>query len=116
MSLVGVIMFSQDPDRLASFYREVLDIPFEEAQHGKLKEHLECLFGNVHFAILKKAQIHPGSNITPSFSVPNLPVFVEQLSQRGIKPLHPIIDLGEGKCCSTICDPDGNTVRLIQLG
>jgi predicted enzyme related to lactoylglutathione lyase len=112
--LAGIIIFTPDPERLATFYREVLGIPFAPAQHGNIREHLECLFGNIHFALLKKAQTQPGS-VTPSFRVANLGEFLETVNERGIKPLHPVIDLGEGKCCSTIADPDGNWVRLIQL-
>src|SRR5690348_14885125 len=106
--LTGIIMFSQEPRRLAAFYRDALGIPFEVAQHGKLAEHIECEFNNVHFAILKKGQTFPGSNIIPSFAVSNLRDFLEQLGQQDIKPLHPIIDIGEGKSVSTISDPDGN--------
>ena len=113
--LTGIIMFSQEPQRLAAFYRDTLGIPFDLAQHGNLAEHIECELNNIHFAILKKGQILSGSNIIPSFAVPNLRDFLEQLVQRDIKPLHPIIDLGEGKSISTISDPDGNAVRLIQF-
>ena len=113
--LTGIVMYSQQPERLATFYRDTLGIPFEPAQHGKLPEHIECEFNNIHFAILKKGQTVEGGNIIPSFAVPNLRSFLDELSQRGIKPLHPIIDIGEGKSVSTISDPDGNAFRLIQL-
>jgi predicted enzyme related to lactoylglutathione lyase len=113
--LAGIIIASSQPERLAVFYREVLGIPFAQVQHGQIREHLECLFGDIHFAIIKKGQIHAGSNITPSFRVDNLQRFIEQLKPHNIKPLHPIIELGEGKYCSTIPDPDGNAIRLVQL-
>jgi hypothetical protein len=32
-----------------------------------------------------------------------------------IEPMHPIIDLGDGKRVTTICDREGNTIRLIQI-
>ncbi len=113
--LTGVIMFSQEPERLAAFYRETLGIPFEMAQHGQLAEHIECEFNNIHFAILRKGQISAGGNIIPSFAVDDLEAFLDTVGRRGIKPLHPIIDIGEGKRVSTITDPDGNGVRLIQF-
>ena len=41
--------------------------------------------------------------------------FLERLDARGIQPLHRVIDLGDGKRVTTICDVEGNTIRLIQL-
>jgi len=113
--LAGVIMFSPDPERLATFYRENLGIPFESQQHGQIREHLECEIDDIHFAILKKAQTYPGSNIAPSFRVSDIEGFVTRLNQNGIKPLHPIIDIGEGKRICSIADTDGNMIRLIQI-
>lgn len=113
--LAGVITFSPDPERLATFYRGALGIPFEKQQHGQIREHLECEIGDVHFAILKKAQTYPGSNIAPSFLVADIEDFLMQLNQSGVKPLHPVIDIGDGKRVSSIVDPDGNMIRLIQI-
>jgi len=113
--LVGLIMMSPDPERLADYYREVLGLPFAMEQHGTLREHIECEANGIHFAILKKAQVQPGSNLTPSFVVENLPAFLDSLRSRGITPLHPIIHIGDGKSVSTLADPDGNTIRLIQI-
>ncbi|MFN8404376.1 MAG: hypothetical protein U0V48_12595, partial [Anaerolineales bacterium] len=95
--LAGLILLSPDPERLAEFYREALGIPFEERQHGKIREHLECEFEGIHFAILKKAQTNAGGTVVPSFAVSNLQEVLDQLSGRGVQPLHPIIDIGEGK-------------------
>jgi len=116
MPLVGVIMFSRQPAQLAAFYRDTLGIPFTLNQHGEIAEHLECEFNGIHFAILKKGQIAASGNLIPSFAVPDLRGFLGELDKRGIRPLHPIIELGEGKRVSTISDPDGNAVRLIQVG
>ena len=115
VQLVGVIIMAQKPECIAQFYRETLGIPFEPAKHGTIGEHLECDYNNIHFAILKKAQAQPGNTVILSFCVPDLRQFLEHLSLRDIKPLHPIIDLGKGSCVSTISDPEGNAVRLIQL-
>jgi predicted enzyme related to lactoylglutathione lyase len=113
--LVGLIFTSSNPERLAEFYRTTLDIPFEMAQHGNLREHIECEANGIHFAILKKANISPTSNITPSFFIHDLSAFLDELATKGVTPLHRIIDLGEGKRVSTIADPDGNTIRLIEI-
>ena len=113
--ITGLVLASQDPERLAAFYREVLDIPFALAQHGKMRPHIECEVGSFHFAIIHKGKATESGNITPSFLVPDLPDFLARLSARGIQTLHPVIDIGEGKSITTIADPDGNAIRLIQI-
>ena len=110
--LAGVIMFSPDPERLAGFYRDTLGVPFEKQQHGQIREHLECEFSGIHFAILKKVQTNPGSTVVPSFRVSDVEAFLKQTQA---KPLHPIIDIGEGKQICSIADVDGNAIRLIQI-
>jgi predicted enzyme related to lactoylglutathione lyase len=114
--LVGIVLSSTNPEPLAAFYRETLGIPFETAQHGKLREHIECEVNDIHFAILKKGQMSKADNLVPSFAVPNLREFVAELEARGVSTLHPIIDLGDNKQVTTITDPDGNAIRLIQIG
>ena len=114
-NLAGVIIMSPNPDELANFYRDWFGLPFEKQKHGQIREHVECESGNIHFAILKKAQTSRGGNIVPSFALSNLEEFLNELQENGIKPLHPIINIGEGKSICTISDPDGNAIRLIQI-
>jgi predicted enzyme related to lactoylglutathione lyase len=113
--ITGLVLSSQDPERLSAFYRETLVIPFALAQHGKTRPHIECEVDNFHFAIIHKGKQAESGNLTPSFVVPDLKGFLSRAAERGITPLHPIIDIGEGKSISTICDPDGNSIRLIQI-
>lgn len=112
ISLAGIILYSPEPENLAKFYKEVIGIPFELQSHGKIKEHFECLFGNIHFAILKRKEATVVNSIVPSFRVDNLKQFIET---KGLKTLHQFIDLGEGKMVTSISDVDGNMIRLIQL-
>src|SRR5262245_32633157 len=102
--LAGLILAATDPDQLATFYREVLELPLQRQRHGRIREHWEGEVSGIHFALLPKGQRHAGSTLTPSFAVPNLTEFLERLSARGIQPLHPLIDLGDGKQVTTICD------------
>jgi len=113
--LAGMVYTSPDPERLADFYQDIFDIPFEKRKHGQIREHIECEFGNIHFAILKKGQTTTGGNLIPSFAINDLQGFLDELQKKDIKPLHPVINLGEGKRISAIADPDGNTIRLIQV-
>lgn len=114
-NLAGMVYSSPDPQRLADFYREWFGLPFEKFKHGQIREHLECESGGIHFAILKKAQTSSEGSIVPSFALTNLEEFLDRLRENGVKPLHPIINIGDGKSICTIADPDGNAIRLIQI-
>ncbi|TGK17590.1 VOC family protein [Leptospira stimsonii] len=112
--LAGVIMYSEQPQRLAEFYIK-LGIPLETATHGKFKEHQEGLFKNVHFAIWKKSDKMNEKNIIPSFLVNDLEQFVRELRENGVNVLHDVIDLGEGKKVVSFHDADQNVLRAIQI-
>ncbi len=47
----GVLLVSENPERLATFYRDVLDLPLEEERHGDTLPHWGCNVGDIHFAI-----------------------------------------------------------------
>ena len=113
LHLAGLIINSTQPEILARFYRDALGIPFALESHGPFKEHFECDFAGVHFALLKR-QHSAGGNIIPSLACANLEAALADLAQREIKPLHPIIELGAGKRVTSISDPEGNVLRLFQ--
>lgn len=108
--LTGVIMSSANPERLATFYKEVLGIPLALNRHGNLPAHWECDYMGVHYAVLKrKANEQTNENIVPSFAVDDIESFV---TAHNIKLIHPIMDLGEGAYVASFKDPDGNTLRF----
>nr|WKN38052.1 glyoxalase/bleomycin resistance/dioxygenase family protein [Tunicatimonas sp. TK19036] len=108
--LTGLIMSSADPEKLATFYKDVLGLPLQLNKHGNLPAHWECDFGRIHYAILKQRNAgHPSGNVVPSFEVDNITEFVKQ---HDLAMLHPLIDLGNGSFVGSINDPDGNVVRL----
>jgi hypothetical protein len=111
-SLSGIILYSPDPVRLARFYIEKIGMPFELQIHGNIREHYECIFNNIHFAILKKGKETTERNFIPSFRVENINAY---LDYHHLKTIHPVVDLGEGKKVVTIKDADENPVRLIQI-
>ncbi|WP_020601129.1 VOC family protein [Spirosoma panaciterrae] len=108
--LTGVIMSSAEPERLASFYRNVLGIPLALNQHGNTPEHWECDYKGIHYAILQqKVKAQANVNTVLSFAVEDIDEFV-----RGheIQLIHPILDLGEGAFVASFKDPDGNILRF----
>jgi predicted enzyme related to lactoylglutathione lyase len=113
--LTGLIILAQEPERSAAFYREHFGLPLEIQRHGPMREHLECEQGGIHFAVLK-ARPTSEKLMVPSFRVADLSAFLAGLQEAGIKPLHAVIDIGAGKRICTVLDPDGNEIRLIQIG
>lgn len=49
--LSGLILVSEQPERLADFYHDVLGLPLAEERHGDTAPHWACELGDVHFAI-----------------------------------------------------------------
>jgi len=113
LHLAGLIINSEKPEALATFYRTALGVPFVLQSHGSIREHYECDFSGIHFAILRRK--HPaGGAFVPSLACANLEEALVDLSARQINPLHPIIELGAGKRVCSIADPEGNVIRLFQ--
>ena len=47
----AVLIVSEDPARLANFYREVVGVPLQDEAHGTTRQHYGCNLGDIHFAI-----------------------------------------------------------------
>jgi predicted enzyme related to lactoylglutathione lyase len=108
--MTGLIMSSADPNRLATFYKDVLGLPLTLNKHGNLPEHWECDFEGIHYAILKDRKNEvAASNFVPSFEVDDINEFVKR---NNLAMLHPLMNLGNGDFVGSIADVDGNVVRL----
>ena len=115
----AIILTSQNPDRLASFYKNVLGVPLEDEQHGETAKHYGCEMGDLHFAI------HPIENFgseTPgvgavklAFEIFDMNAFVGQLELKGISVLYPPKKMGP-MLITALRDPDGNLIEFTQLG
>ena len=133
-SFAGIVRYSPDPDRLARFYREALNIQVAPTRHGPVKTHHEALFGGVHFAIWGASEGRIGeasgasrgvsgeavpsrmpASIVPVFRVPELAAASAEMARLGVPLKFGPIDLGEGKMLASFVDPDGPEFRLIQL-
>jgi len=113
LHLAGLIIHSEQPAALARFYRDALGVPFTLQSHGPVREHYECDFAGVHFAILQR-KAPAGGTFVPSLACASLETALADLAARQIRPLHRIIELGEGKRVCSIADSDGNVLRLFQ--
>jgi predicted enzyme related to lactoylglutathione lyase len=116
--LSAVLLISKDPERLATFYREVVGLPLEDEQHGETEKHFGCELGDLHFAI------HPVSNfkgtsfgtgsVKLAFTVFNMNAFVERVRAKGVKFEYQPKDTGFAMMTALV-DPDGNYIEFTQL-
>ncbi len=102
LGLGGLIFESPNPDKLASFYKELFGIPFELRSHGGLYEHWECDFYNVHFAILKANEMFDGNLVIPSFIVDDIE---KLLANKNLELEGEILPLGDESFVARIIDP-----------
>lgn len=115
-SVCGVILVTDDPERLAAFYADVLDVAFEREDHGGLDVHFGVDFGTCHFGI------HPPSNFggfagggaVVALAVDALDPYIARLAARGAPIVHPPHDEGFGRT-ATWRDPAGNLIELVEL-
>ena len=114
LSFSALTMHSNDPVRLAEFYRDAVGLPLAIHSHGTLGAHYEGGLSGVHFAIWQ-ASPAVGGPFVPVFRVASLDGELSRLTARGVVARHKPLDIGEGKRVITLSDPDGNGFRLIEL-
>ncbi len=114
LNLSALTFQSDEPARLAEFYRREIGLPLELNRHGTVQEHYEGLFNGVHIAILR-AGARLGGPIVPVFRVRSLEASASALRSRGADVVLKPLTLGEGKCVAAFADPDGNVFRLIEI-
>jgi RimJ/RimL family protein N-acetyltransferase len=114
----GILLVSENPRRLADFYRDVLGVPLEDEHHEGTLPHFGCTVGETHFAI------HPIEDfpdrksgvgaVKMAFTVFDVRELAARLEAKGIALLYPPRD--EGFFVGTaLLDPDGNFVELTEL-
>jgi predicted enzyme related to lactoylglutathione lyase len=114
MNLSALTFQSEDPKRLAEFYRDKVGLPLRLDQHGAVTPHHEGDLNDIHFAVLP-ASVVSGGPITPVFRVRNLAAAIDQLCGEGVEQTLEPLSLGEGMTVAAFKDPDGNVFRLIEF-
>ncbi len=118
----GAFILSENPERLADWYREVMDLRLEPHSGGKGFFHVfstrdpetSVLRANPVFAIQPSADelAAHGRGFIINLRVDDLAGFLNQLRERGASP-EPIVDDRFG-LFSAVSDLDGNRIELYE--
>ncbi|MHB2016406.1 MAG: VOC family protein [Candidatus Xenobia bacterium] len=111
--ILAVTLASPHPERLASFYQNVLGLPLKPFERGNIKQEWACDIGDVHFAI-ERAEAQ-GGNAMMSFAVADAEAFVERLAAHGLKAERGPEPVGENSIGVWFRDPEGNLVQVVQV-
>jgi RimJ/RimL family protein N-acetyltransferase len=114
----GILLVSENPKRLAEFYRDIVEIPLEDERHEGTLPHWGCTLGEVHFAIHPIEDFPDGKSgvgaVKLAFTVFDVLALTARLQEKGVGLLYPPRD--EGFFISAaLLDPDGNFVELTEL-
>jgi predicted enzyme related to lactoylglutathione lyase len=110
MKFSGVMIGSEDPDRLGAFYTEVLGEP---AWHDGTWYAWE---GNAHLMLGAHSDVH-SSNATPqriilTFEVDDMDTAFKELTALGAGVIAEPYQAEGGPWLATVTDPDGNYVQI----
>ena len=116
--LSAVLIVSRQPERLASFYRDVIGVPLREESHGEDLPHWGCDLGDIHFAIHSVTDF-PDSRcgvgaVKIAFTVFDIHAVVDEMEKKGVPLLYPPKDTGFF-WSTAIEDPDGNFIEFTQM-
>jgi catechol 2,3-dioxygenase-like lactoylglutathione lyase family enzyme len=113
-----VLLLTNDPDRTAAFYRDVIGVDLKPEEHGGRHRHYGGTTGSIYFTVQYTGDI-PGQrpdalhdSLQLCFSVPDLSAFLKHLETHRVQPLHPPRPF-EHTTFVTLRDPDGRTVRVM---
>ena len=117
-SICGTILMSSNPDALARFYAEALELSFEREEHAGLAPHWGVDIGSIHFGIhppenFKRNAAGQGS-VVLTFDVTSLPECQVRLERLGAPCIQPPHEEGFGLVAS-FSDPEGNLFEIVEL-
>lgn len=108
-----LLLGSEDPERLASFYANVLGLEQLPSKH-----HLVFRLSGARLRIIEHSEVGP-RNPEPQRMILNLFVDdaraeLERLQPHGVTVVRPPAVMAWGGYVATIEDPDGNYLQLIE--
>jgi len=119
----GILLYSQDPEKLASFYKEKVGMEIgESAEYGE--DYKDKFYGfkvgdSEQFVVLHHSNIK-GKNKEPyrfmiNFEVKNIEEAVNRLKQNKVRLIQDIYHVENYGKIATFEDIDGNYFQLVQV-
>jgi len=117
--LSAVIVVSEQPEQLASFYIDAIGLPLRAEQHNNDVPHWGATLGQLHFAIhdVRDFPEHHRAGagaVVVALATEDLDALLVRLRTHNIEPLYPPKNLG-WTTMTAVHDPDGNLVELTQM-
>lgn len=117
-TICGIIIASNNPEKLAEFYSTVFDVIFERELHGNLAEHFGVDIGEIHLGIhppeiLGKSEVG-NSSVSIAYNIDSLDSILKRLADLNALEVTAPHDEGFGMIASYE-DPDGNQFEVVQL-
>lgn len=116
-NICGVIIVTEDVERLAQFYRDVIGLDLDREEHAGLPVHYGTALGTIHFGIHPPGSYHrsswPRGGSVVALTVDSIDSCQHWLQARGIETSE-VRDEGFGPLL-TLQDPDGNLVEFVEL-
>lgn len=115
--LAVVLLLSDNPDRTAAFYRDVIGLDLVAEEHGGRHRHYGGTTGSVYFTIQYASDFagtpsHGPDSMQLCFAVADLGEFLKHLEQYEVAALHEPRAF-EHTTFVTLRDPDGRTLRVM---
>ncbi|MGZ3723820.1 MAG: VOC family protein [Bdellovibrionales bacterium] len=113
----AVLIYTENLEQMASFYRDILGIPLEEEKHGNVAAHYGCELGDLHFAIhAASAGNTPGTgSVKLAFEVFDIEKHMQEMVAHNVNITAQIKDMEGFLKIAAIKDPDGNTIEFTEL-
>ena len=113
--VIGIIIWTQDLDRLSRFYRDVLGL----SPHSVHEDFVTFDFGGMRLNLGYHDQVEGPSKepyrIMINLGTSDVHSFTEDLRAKGVPIIRPPEKEHWGGYVATFQDPDGNTLQLLQL-
>jgi len=101
---------ANDKDESLRWYREVLGL----THVADFDDWQEFDVGGARFGVDTGNTAKEIPNAVVTFRVPDLQAAIDELREKGVEPVSPVIDVGRGRFVA-ILDPSGNVVNIYEL-
>ena len=113
--VIGVTIWTDDLERMFSFYNDVLRLPL----HSRHEDFIAFELGEVRFNIGRHSEVSGQSKdpfrFMPHLGVDDIHAEAQRLAEAGVEFIRQPEQESWGGWVATLKDPDGNVLQLLQL-